>query len=341
MEHEPLFTNTIALPPELIPLLTDSWVCEYSSIRKNGTPVTHPLLPWPGEDGRTIDINTGLAYPTKAEMARNNPHVCLLYSDPTCLRWADDNPPTVLVYGHATVYDSDLQANTDRYVQGMITRTQTWRKVPMFILRRMIGYFARIWIAVTPLKVLWWSEGDLEKPPKRWYAPDGTRAPASDPRPKPLSKPHKPLVIVSTDWYSDLVYALDNLGKPILTVVDEDGYPVPFRVNSGSLQSDGMQLELPLAFPTKAQGCACVSFHKEHMKNGELDVLMNMAFTGIVSRDGANALFQVKRRLPASNIKFGITGMVSGFRFIRSTEKRLNAEAARRGQPVPVVRRMK
>ena len=85
--------NTIALPLELIPLLTDSWVCEYASIRKNGTPVTHPLLPWPGEDGRTIDVNTGLAYPTKAEMARNNPHVCLLYSDPTCLRWADIIPP--------------------------------------------------------------------------------------------------------------------------------------------------------------------------------------------------------------------------------------------------------
>jgi hypothetical protein len=331
------FSNEIGLPQELVPLLVNSWVCEYASFKKNGSPVTYPLVPWPGEDGRTIDVNTGLGYPVKAERARSNPRVCILYSDPSAL--VGDNPPTVLVYGHATVHDSHIQANTDRYIKGLMTRAQIFNKIPMFMLRRMIGYFARIWIAVTPLKVLWWPEGDLDGAPQSWSAPEGTKAPPSDSKPGPLSKPHESLVKGSKDWRTDLEYAIENLGKPILTVVDEEGYPVPFRANSGSLQSDDVQLDLPSAFPTKAQGRACLTFHTANIGDGGMASNLNMSFTGVVSRDGDNALFKARRGLPGASVKSGITGLISTYQWMQAAGKRLDAEAARRGQPVPVVRK--
>jgi hypothetical protein len=82
MEEQLPFSNAIELPEELVPTLVHSYVCEYASIKKDGTPITSPVIPFPGEDGRTVDVNTGLAYTGKAERARNNPKVCLLYSEP-------------------------------------------------------------------------------------------------------------------------------------------------------------------------------------------------------------------------------------------------------------------
>ncbi len=334
MERDLSFSNALGLPEELIPLLVDSWACEYASLKKNGTPVTYPLTPYPGEDGRTIDIQTGLAYPSKAERARNNPKVCLLYSDP---RGSPiENPPVTLVYGHATVYDSDLQANTDRYVQASLSRMKMFAQMPGFALRWMTAYLARIWIAVTPLKVLWWPEGDMENAPKLWRAPEGTQAPPSDPKPEPLSTPHKPYMDIPSDWRKEITSAFDKLGSPVLTVVDEEGYPVPFRVQSGSLQSEGVSLDLSPAMPTDARGRACLTFHTLKVKNGEMVGNANKSFIGTMSEDGV--LFKVKRQLGGGEMKIGLGVMLQMISMIRTFGKRIDVEAARRGQPVPTIR---
>jgi hypothetical protein len=205
------FRNTIGLPEELVPLLVGNWTMEYASLKRDGTPVTVPLIPFPGEDGRTIDLNTGLAYPTKADRARNNPRVCLLYSEP--VGSAVDNPPIVLVYGHATVHDADLQANTDRLIRAYLARMPIFSRMPRFMWQQVVGYLARIWIAITPLEVLWWPRGDMEAPPRKWNAPEGTPLPPSDPKPKPLAEAHKPLIIPASNWRNDLHHAIDILDR--------------------------------------------------------------------------------------------------------------------------------
>lgn len=334
MERSPSFSNALGLPEELVPLLVDNWACEYASLKKNGTPITIPLLSFPGEDGRTIDITTGLAYPSKAERARNNPKVCLLYSDPRATQV--ENPPVALVYGHATVYDSDLQANTDRYVQTFLPRSKGFNKMPRFMLRWMRSSFARIWIAVTPLKVLWWPEADMENSPKIWRAPTGIQAPPSDPKPEPLSTPHKPWLDSSSDWRKDIAYAFDELGSPVLTVVDEEGYPVPFRVQGGSLQSDGVRLELSPAMPTDAHGRACLTFHTLEVKNGEMVSYDNKSFIGTLSEDGV--FFKVKRQLGSHEMTSDLRGMLWYIRATLRLEKRIDVEAGRRSQPVPKIR---
>jgi hypothetical protein len=336
MRNELNSINAIDLPQELVPVLMESGVCEYASLKKNGTPITSPVIPFPGEDGRTIDVQTGLTYATKAERARNNPHVCLLYSEPKTS--PVESPPTVLVYGQATVYDSDLQANTDRYARLMPTKFQLIRQIPAFILRRATMYLARIWIAVTPLKLLWWPEGDMGAAPQQWHPPEGTQAPPSDPPPEPLPTPYKPLADPPTDWRLEIAYALDRLGTPILTVVDEDGYPVPFRVRGGFQVADGVHLDLPLAMPTNARGRACLTFHTMEVKDGEVVSNENMSFVGEVSGDGGDVLFKVERCLPCLSAKRDPAGLFSLLLGFLRMRKRLEVEAARRGQLVPIVR---
>jgi hypothetical protein len=314
----------------------DNWSCEFASLKRDGTPITVPLTPFPGKDGRTIDINTGLANPIKAERARNNPKVSLLFSEPRGTE--AEKPPVVLVYGQATVCDADLQANTDRYVRGFLDRMSFLSSMPKFLMRGMRAYLARIWIEVTPLRILWWTEGDMEKEPKKWQAPEGTVAPPCDPKPDPLTVPHKVLVTPNADWREDIAYALHELGPPVLTVVDGEGYPVPFRTKSGFLEAEDVRLKLLPAMPTVAQGRACLTFHALGMTNGTMVSNENLTFIGEVDGRQDEVLFKVERILPGINFKISIKGIVELIRVIRGFRNRLEAEASRRGQPVPVVR---
>jgi hypothetical protein len=218
-----------------------------------------------------------------------------------------------------------------------LARFTLFRMLPTFILRLMDGYFARIWIAVTPLKLLWWPEGDMGAKPQQWHAAEGTQAPPSDPPPGPLPTPHQPLVDTPTDWRKDIAYAFDRLGTPIITVVDEDGYPVPFRARGGSLGADGVHLDLLSAMPVESRGRACLTFHTLKVQNGEMVSNENMSFIGEVSGDGGVALFKIERCLP--NVSFsrdpaGVVSLILGFSRMR---KRLEVEASRRGQSVPAV----
>jgi hypothetical protein len=327
--------NSHKLPSELVPFLMEG-ICEYASLKKDGTPITSPVIPFPGEDGRTIDVQTGLTYPSKAERARNHPQVCLLYSEPKLSNV--ERPPTVLVYGQACVHDSDLQANTDRYVKMSLARFKMFRPLPALILRQMDGYLARIWIAVTPLKILWWPEGDMSATPHQWRAPKGTQAPPCDPPPGPLPTPHKPLVDPPTDWRKDIAYAFDRLGKPIITMVDEDGYPVPFRARGGFLEAGVVHLDLPASMPVEARGRACLTFHTLKIKNGEMVSNENMSFIGEVTGNGVDALFKVERGLPIFSAGRDPASIISLVSNIYRMGKRLEVEAARRNQPVPKIR---
>ena len=80
--------------------------CEYASLTRAGSPVTAPITPYIGASG-TLDVSTGLTYPAKAERARRNPRVALLFAD-TIGAGAGDGP-VVLVQGYAAVRDGDLQ----------------------------------------------------------------------------------------------------------------------------------------------------------------------------------------------------------------------------------------
>ena len=150
-----------------------------------------------GLRGERLDISTGLTYPAKADRARGDPKVCLLFADP--IGAGMSGPPVVLVQGLAAVRDADLQGNLDRYVKLAEAKyPETTKGIPKVVLARMAYYYARIWVEVTPLRVRWWPDRRLSAPPSEWVAPAATPRPASDP--PPTGPPPPAWRPPPTDW---------------------------------------------------------------------------------------------------------------------------------------------
>jgi hypothetical protein len=64
----------------------------------------------------------------------------------------------------------------------------------------------------------------------------------------------------------------------------------------------------------------------------------NLTFIGEVSGDDNSIMFKVERSLQGVSFKMSIKGIYTLIRIILGFRKRLEAEASRRGQPVPAVR---
>ena len=303
---------------------------EYASLdRKNG-PVTWPVTPYPGEGG-TIDVSTGLTYPLKAERARRNPKVALAFSQPRGS--ALDHPATFVVQGLATVRDTDLRANSARYLTVSNARfPQMYTGTPTPMLRGMAFYWARIWIEVTPVRVLWWADGDLDRAPRIWEPEVTTTAPSSDPAPAGRGagswSTRKPV-----DWRKRSHDALDRLGAPVLTTVTADGWPLPLRVRDAERIATGFRVRPPAGVRI-GDGPASLTFHS----HGEVfDSQENIGLVGSCRANADGSVdFDADRALnefivPKNPIRRMIYLMSAG----RKLSKRLESEAARRGQAVP------
>jgi hypothetical protein len=330
-----LAENPAGWPEELLPLFERAITVEYASLTRANTPVTYPVTPYAGEDGRTLDVSTGLTYPAKAERARRNPKVALLYSDP--LGSGLDGAPLVLVQGMATVRDSDLQANTDRYIRlGMAKLPDTYKGQPKFLLRSVAWYFARIWIQVTPTRILWWPPGHMDEPPREWTAPEGTSAPPSDPAPpgkQPASWTEQP-----SDWHVAAEMALRDLPFRDLSFVGTDGFPVCLPVTEISLETGGFRLSAPRLAGTVPEGPACLTFHAH---DAGFSYQQNRVLVGrVLPTDDGTLTFDVERLLGDWSLPGGklATTIEFLFRKGRRLKPRLEAESTRRGQPVPKVR---
>ena len=307
---------------------------EYASLTRAGAPITVPVTPYLGIEDRTLDVSTGLTYPAKAERARRDPRVCLLYADPVGAGRAD--PAVVLVQGLASVRDSDLQANTDRYVRESARKLPAATAgVPGFVLRRMAWYFARIWIEITPLHVRWWSNRDLEDPPQHWHAPPGTAGPLSDP--VPSGGPPPAWLAAPTSWRAVAADAADRLRLHDLTVVDHNGFPMCLPVTGTERIDDGFVVALGPGAPAFEGGRGCLTMH------GHPEVFTgqeNRTFVGHVTveagGDGIRARLAVDRALADWSVTGNRARSAVGFlRTGRLLAPRLGKEAARRLQPVP------
>lgn len=322
-----------AWPTELSDLFERSVTAEFATLTRRGTPVTAPTTPYLGSTGTTLDISTGLTYPAKAERVRRDPRVCLLFADPIGTGMTD--PPTVLVQGLATVRDSDLQANTDRYVRVSAEKLPEAAKgQPKFVLRRMGWYYARIWVEVTPIHIRWWTGRALEGEPQTWEAPAGAAAPLSDPA--PTGSQPRPWRSQTQPWRQVAAEAISRLGLHDLTVADPNGFPLCLPLTSTELTTEGFRLRLGPGAPAKIAGPACLTMHTHgEAFTGQED----RSFVGTVMRAGAEHDFHVDRALADWSLGGGRAGVAAAFLGAgRHLAPRLRAEAKRRFQPVPTVR---
>ncbi|HUY23541.1 MAG TPA: pyridoxamine 5'-phosphate oxidase family protein [Acidimicrobiales bacterium] len=332
----PWAANPAVWPDELLEVFARSVTAEFASLTRAGKPVTMPTTPYMGGERRTLDVSTGLTYPAKAERARRDPRVCLLFADPVGSGLVD--PPVVLVQGLATVRDADLQANTDRYVRVSMEKIPAATKgQPRFVLRRLAWYYARIWVEVTPVHIRWWPSRALEEPARTWEAPEATAAPLSDPAPGGAQP--SAWLAPPASWRTVAEGAVGRLPMRDLTVVDDNGFPACLPVARSELLDDGFRLHLGPGAPAVTAGPACLTMHAHpEVFTGQ----ENRTFIGTVDADGvrgAAVRFRAERALADWSLAGGRARTAIGFLTKgRRLSPRLAAEAQRRFQPVPEVR---
>ena len=296
---------------------------EYVTVTAKGVPLDSPVLPFIGLDGRTIDITSGLAYPLKAERARRNPHVGLLFKE----RDPSRTPAVMLISALATVRDADLQANTDRFLPEEAAAIPWYMEgLSWETISQAVHYLVRIYVHCTPVRILWWPDGNTDESPVTWQAPAGQAVPPSDPAPagKSLTSPWSP-----ADWRARAEDVVKKVERPHLMVVDEEGFPLPFVTKGVSLTPDGFDIDLPAFRPWPLRGPASLSF--QDYGN----------FVGTVSATEGGAHFVVERCV--GDLPHGPAGGTNVFLLEGEPREvlmtRLHHELERRGQPMPVVHR--
>ncbi|MQA87874.1 MAG: hypothetical protein GEV03_25430 [Streptosporangiales bacterium] len=256
-------TTRLSLPGEFAEVFARFVTTEYTVLDPRGRPSIWPLIPYYSRSDRHIEVGVGLGSPKKAEDARRNPRVALLFSDPTGSGLTD--PPQVLVQGTATVDDRDPTANFERTIRAFTEKLPRRRLLlPPRPVRRLLGwYFARvsIWIRIERLYV-WSADGPTRQPQRLDLRPtalaqDGAAVGAEE----------DPLAGGDPVWH-DPVWdvRLDRLGQTyptaVVSVQAHDGYPFAIRV---PIATDPAARRIrigcdPAGVPLRA-GPACLTAH--------------------------------------------------------------------------------
>ncbi|MFI9840812.1 hypothetical protein ACIHFD_27530 [Nonomuraea sp. NPDC051941] len=135
------------------------------------------------------------------------------------------------------------------------------------------------------------------------------------------------------DWRPYAARAM-GLGAPVVSMV-ADGLPVTVRARSVVRTRRGFEVLLP-AGVTGSPGPVCLTFHRSSGTGGQENVVLLGSTTG----SGDLLEVEVERALNDWSLAGGAVGRTWSFvRHAKELRKRVRAEAARRDQPVPVVRR--
>jgi hypothetical protein len=288
---------------------------EFVTTSAAGVPIDTVCTFFPSEGLKSLDITTGLAYPTKAERARKNPKVGMMVEGP-------NNGPVVCVAGFAAVRDADLQGNVIRYLaeNGNSLRGD----VGWPLAQKAVWYWSRILVETTPAKVFWWeSPAAMDGAPHILEAPAGTVFPKSDPA--PTGDASKAPTWQEASWQTLAKEALGRKAPGHLSVLT-DGFPLPIRARNIAHVAEGFTMEIPKGVPWAITGKASLSFQGLE------------TFLGDVTTQGGVTTMRVERSLPI------LPSMNNAMEIWQPSEEnkakqmaRITIEAARRGQSIPTV----
>ncbi|HKH12948.1 MAG TPA: pyridoxamine 5'-phosphate oxidase family protein [Rubrobacter sp.] len=157
----------VALPPGVEEVFGEFRTCEFTTLGRDGTPITWPLVAlWQPGEGRFV-LTTSIGLPQKAFNIRRDPRVSLLFSDPTASGLG--NPPAVLVQGEAEAPDRiETSPNRLREYWRRLFEIQPAGKVygaNRLTRYLMDWYYMRLYISVRPRRILFWPSGDFSRAP--------------------------------------------------------------------------------------------------------------------------------------------------------------------------------
>jgi hypothetical protein len=161
-----------ALPSPVAAVIREFRACEFSTLTKDGTPITWPVATLYLPDQARFLLTTSIGFSQKALHIRRNPHVALLFSDPTGSGL--ENPPAVLIQGDAVVSDevvTSVDGVAREYWRDTIFRRQPATEFISgnFLTRKFMDwYYMRLLIFVTPRALYWWPEGDFSQPRQKF-----------------------------------------------------------------------------------------------------------------------------------------------------------------------------
>ena len=251
---------TASLPEEVRDCFARFITTVYTTVDARQQPITWPVTPYYADGAPTVDVTTGIGYPKKADDARRNPHVALLFSDPTGSGTSAGTE--VLVQGTADVDDRDLDANADRYMREAGEKLPATRKMhpPRFIRDQLRWYYARLYVKVRPERIFVWADGDPAKPPEVHDAHlEEVRSGHVE---EPL-EPHEPAAGGAVAWDE----RIDELGsrypEAVLSWVGPDGFPISVRLPISVHRRERLIRVgvVPAGLPL-ATGRACLTAHE-------------------------------------------------------------------------------
>jgi Pyridoxamine 5'-phosphate oxidase len=253
---------TASLPAEVRSVFERFITTELTTVDSGGQPITWPVTPYYKPGGPYIDVTTGLGYPKKANDARANPLVSLLFSDPTGSGL--DDPPLVLVQGSAEVDDHDLEANRARYARESAEKLPAISKMmpPEPVQRYLSWYFTRIYVRVRPERVYVWPRGDVSSEPQLFDAHmEEVRSGHSEEQDRFHADPKGG----ASAWDEKLRELGTTHPSAVLSIVCPDGFPFSIRVPVGLdpasrwIRIDGAPSGIPLQ-----PGLACLTAHRHN-----------------------------------------------------------------------------
>jgi Pyridoxamine 5'-phosphate oxidase len=250
---------TSSLPQDVRDVVERFITCEYATVDATKQPIVWPVTPYYRSGAPTIDVTTGLGYPKKAEDARRNPRVALLFSDPTGS--GIEAGIRILVQGTAEVDDRNLVENRERYWR------ESWEKLPGMrsmhpprLMRGMFNwYYTRLYVKVRPERVFVWPDGDHGREPS--VLDSHIEEVESGHIEEPLEA--HPTPAGGTPAWDERIDELDRRHPTaVLAWVAPDGFPLAVRVpvrpdrERRRIAIEGEPAGLPLL-----EGRACLTAH--------------------------------------------------------------------------------
>jgi hypothetical protein len=156
------------MPTSWRDIVDNYFTCEFTTLSREGAPVTWPVTPRLLADGRFL-TTTSIGLPQKAFNIRRNPKVAMLFSEPMGSGVAE--PGALLIQGDATcedrivtdLSDPDLVALSEtvarRQPAGAVWSSRLGRRL-------MWPYYLRLLIYVTPRRALFWPTRDFATSPE-------------------------------------------------------------------------------------------------------------------------------------------------------------------------------
>lgn len=169
----------IDLPDEVRAVFREFRTCEFSTLAKDGTPITWPTSARYQPDQARFLITTSIGLPQKAINIRRNPRVSLFFSNATASGLL--SPPAVLVQGDAEAPDTivtSVAGLEDYWRETILGRQPAAKMYSQNALTRYLTdwYYMRIVIYIQPRRIIWWPAGDMTVQPQIYEVHDVERS---------------------------------------------------------------------------------------------------------------------------------------------------------------------